>query len=157
MGGPLEAVTSKGHSCDIKTYLTGLGEVAVVSLAHLIKLLLEIGEVLLAGFRLLLCAAEGEVKLLLPRLALRHLHPHHLSTSFQRDPPRWVQRREERGERREEREERREERGERREERRYLNLEITALLFTLVEMLLDLHLLVQVIALDGVDLFHRLL
>jgi hypothetical protein len=68
-----------------------------------------------------------------------------------------VQRREERGERREEREERREERGERREERRYLNLEITALLFTLVEMLLDLHLLVQVIALDGVDLFHRLL
>jgi hypothetical protein len=49
------------------------------------------------------------------------------------------------------------ERGEERGERRYLNLEITALLFTLVEMLLDLHLLVQVIALDGVDLFHRLL
>jgi len=42
-------------------------------------------------------------------------------------------------------------------ERRYLNLEITALLFTLVEVLLHLHLLVQVIALDGVDLLDRLL
>ena len=131
----------------MKTDLAGLGEVAVVGLAHLIKLLLEIAEVLLASFCLLLGAAEGEVELLLPRLALRHLHPHHVSTtSFERDARREMERSEERGARREER-------GERRD----LNLEITALLFTLVEVLLDLHLVVEVIALDGVDLFDRLL
>ena len=130
----------------MKTDLAGLGEVAVVGLAHLIKLLLQIAEVLLASFCLLLGAAEGQVELLLPRLALRHLHPHHVSTSFERDARRSVERSEGRGERREER-----------GERRYLNLEITALLFTLVEVLLDLHLVVQVIALDGVDLFDRLL